>query len=64
MPTVTAKGFHTAREARLFAAGLEFVNDSSIEIEEITDTPPYVVTFTDEDQDGDLTLYFSEEYYA
>ena len=63
MPLVTAKVFHTAREARLFAEGLAFVNDSAIAIVEITDTPPYTVTFNDADQDGNLTLDY-REYYA
>ena len=61
MPLVTAKGFHTAREAKVFAAGLEFVNDSAIWNVKVTDTPPYVVTFYDSDQDDDLTINFSEE---
>jgi hypothetical protein len=61
MPTVTAKGFRTAREAELFAAGVGFVNDSEIWNTKVTDTPPYVVTFNDSYQDDDLTIDFSEE---
>jgi hypothetical protein len=61
MPKVTAKGFHTAREAELFAAGIGFVNDSAIWNMWVTDSPPYVVTFDDSDQDDDLTIDFSGE---